>query len=63
MSNFSKGIVWVNGNNLGRFWDIGPGRRLFCPAGYMREGSNEIIVFDLHRITPAIIIGKKTPIG
>lgn len=63
MSNFSKGVVWVNGNNLGRFWDIGPGRRLFCPAGYMREGSNEIIVFDLHRITPAIIIGKKTPIG
>jgi len=63
MSNFRKGRVWVNGNDLGRYWDIGPGRRLFCPTGFLREGSNEIIVFDLHRTTPAIIIGKKTPVG
>ncbi len=63
MSNFGKGVVWVNGNNLGRYWNIGPGRRLLCPVGFLREGSNEIMVFDLHRTTPAIIIGKKTPIG
>ncbi len=47
MSNFKKGIVWVNGHNLGRYWDIGPQKRLYCPASWLRSGSNEMIVFDL----------------
>lgn len=32
MSGYRKGVVWVNGHNLGRFWDIGPQMRLCCPA-------------------------------
>ena len=24
MSDYTKGIVWTNGNNLGRYWNIGP---------------------------------------
>jgi beta-galactosidase GanA len=57
MSGWKKGVVWVNGHNLGRFWDIGPQKRLFCPAPYLKKGRNEIIVFDLHRTVPAEIRG------
>jgi len=60
LSNFKKGIVWVNGHNLGRYWDIGPQKRLFCPATWLREGSNEIMVFDLLQTQPGITVGMKT---
>ncbi len=48
MSSYSKGIVYVNGHNLGRYWSIGPQQRLYCPASWLKKGNNEIIVFDLH---------------
>jgi beta-galactosidase GanA len=60
MSNFRKGIVWVNGHNLGRFWNIGPQKRLYCPASFLRKGTNEMIVFDLHQTQQQIVVGFKT---
>ncbi|NMB80589.1 MAG: beta-galactosidase, partial [Ignavibacteria bacterium] len=48
MSKWNKGIVWVNGHNLGRYWNVGPQRRLYCPAPWFKKGENEIIVFELH---------------
>lgn len=45
---FKIGVVWVNGNNLGRFWSSkGPQERLFCPGSFLKKGNNEIVVFDL----------------
>ncbi|WP_229070725.1 beta-galactosidase [Actinoplanes sp. DH11] len=49
MSRWTKGVVWVNGRNLGRYWKIGPQHRLYCPAPWLRTGANEIVVFDLHQ--------------
>ncbi|MFM0400428.1 beta-galactosidase [Paraburkholderia aspalathi] len=49
MSNWTKGIVWVNGHNLGRYWSIGPQRRLYCPAPWLVRGDNEVLIFDLHQ--------------
>jgi beta-galactosidase len=60
MSNFKKGIVWVNSHNLGRYWNIGPQKRLYCPASFLREGLNEIMVFDLHATQAQIVSGWKT---
>lgn len=60
VSQWKKGVVWVNGHNLGRFWEIGPQRRLFCPAPWLKEGKNDIIVFDLHLTTPGKITGEKS---
>jgi len=57
VSNYKKGIVWVNGHNLGRFWDIGPQKRLYCPASWLKLGLNEIIIFDLHQLTGAPVSG------
>jgi len=49
MRQFKKGIVWVNGHNLGRYWYVGPQQRLYCPASWLKKGNNEVIVFDLHK--------------
>jgi beta-galactosidase len=47
MSNWGKGIVWVNGHNLGKYWSIGPQQTLYLPVEWLHEGVNEIIVLDL----------------
>lgn len=60
MSNFTKGIVWVNGHNLGRYWNIGPQKRLYCPATWLRDGLNEVMVFDLHETSTKMLSGWKT---
>lgn len=45
--SLGKGEVFVNGQPLGRFWNIGPQRTLYLPAPWLRKGANEIVVFDL----------------
>jgi beta-galactosidase len=57
MSGWKKGVVWVNGHNLGRYWEIGPQKRLFCPAPFLKAGTNEIVVFDLRVLRPAPVRG------
>ncbi|MCM1057492.1 MAG: beta-galactosidase [Firmicutes bacterium] len=46
MEGWGKGCVLVNGFNIGRFWEIGPQRRLYIPAPLLRQGKNEIVVFE-----------------
>jgi hypothetical protein len=60
VSNYEKGIVWVNGHNLGRYWNIGPQKRLYCPSPWLREGMNEIMIFDLHQTEAKQVTGSKT---
>ena len=55
MSAYSKGMLYVNGHNLGRYWNIGPQQRLYCPASWLKKGKNKIVVFDLHQLEPAAI--------
>ncbi|XP_006006948.1 beta-galactosidase-1-like protein 2 isoform X2 [Latimeria chalumnae] len=43
---WEKGVVFVNGRNLGRYWSIGPQETLYLPAPWLRQGDNEIIVFE-----------------
>jgi len=57
MSGWRKGVVWVNGRNLGRYWDAGPQTSLYLPGPWLREGENEVVVFDLHRAGPAPVRG------
>lgn len=46
LDGWGKGCVFINGFNLGRFWEIGPQRRLYLPAPLLRKGHNEVIVFE-----------------
>ncbi|MGN0299414.1 MAG: glycoside hydrolase family 35 protein [Lachnospiraceae bacterium] len=48
LDGFIKGNVWINGFNLGRYWNIaGPQKTLYLPAPLLREGKNEIWVLEL----------------
>lgn len=40
MKKYNKGYVWVNGRNLGRFWNVGPQYKLFCPGVWLKKGNN-----------------------
>ena len=60
MSGFRKGIVWVNGHNLGRYWYVGPQQHLYCPASWLKKGKNEVVVLDLQQTQAAAIRGVKT---
>ena len=48
MTKYEKGYVWVNGHLLGRYWEIGPQERLYCPATWLRKGKNVINVLDMN---------------
>jgi hypothetical protein len=64
LSGYKKGMVWVNGHNLGRYWEIDPQHSLYCPATFLQKGENEIVVFDLLQLEAASIIGnRKTHLG
>ncbi|MBQ3218929.1 MAG: beta-galactosidase [Akkermansia sp.] len=60
MTGWKKGYVWVNGHLLGRYWNIGPQERLYCPAEFLRKGNNAVEVLDLYidSDTPPSITGK-----
>lgn len=45
-SKYGKGVVVVNGINIGRYWNRGPHLSLYCPKDFLISGENEIIVFE-----------------
>ena len=62
MQTWGKGMVWVNGKSMGRFWKIGPQQTLFMPGCWLKKGKNEIIVLDLLGPEKASVTGLKQPI-
>lgn len=42
LQGWTKGFVYINGYNLGRFWNEGPQQTLFVPGPYLRQGFNEV---------------------
>jgi beta-galactosidase len=46
MSGWGKGIVFVNGINLGRYWKAGPQQTLYLPGCFLKKGKNQIVVFE-----------------
>lgn len=62
VSTWGKGVVWVNGHCLGRFWNIGPTQTLFLPGPWLRAGRNEVVVFDLLGPASATLAGLDHPV-
>ena len=63
MSGFTKGYVFVNGFNLGRYWNIGPQKALYLPGSLLKE-ENEIIIFEIEKYkTPEVVIGDTPMLG
>ena len=46
MEKWGKGIVFVNGINLGRYWKVGPQQTLYLPGCFLKKGENEIVIFE-----------------
>jgi beta-galactosidase len=62
LRNWGKGMVWVNGHCLARFWNIGPTQTAYLPGCWLKRGNNEIIIWDLVGPTKPEIAGVATPI-
>ena len=47
---FTKGIVYINGFLLGRYWNpAGPQKTLYVPAPLLKQGTNEIVILELEQ--------------
>lgn len=62
MSSWGKGIVWINGHCLGRFWNVGPQQTLYTPGCWLKKGKNEIIVLDITSAKNCTVKGLSKPI-
>lgn len=45
-----KGVCWLNGFNLGRYWEVGPQRTLYIPAPLLKKGVNRLEILELHQL-------------
>jgi beta-galactosidase len=61
LPGWTKGVCWINGFNLGRYWERGPQRTLYVPGPLLREGDNEVIVFELHRVEGRMVAFRDRP--
>ncbi|HEV2478935.1 MAG TPA: glycoside hydrolase family 35 protein [Puia sp.] len=62
MSKWGKGVVWVNGYNLGRYWNIGPQQTLYVPGEWLKPGNNEIVVLELTKPQQDVLRGIDRPL-
>ena len=46
MSDWGKGIVFVNNHNLGRYWKVGPQQTLYVPGCWLNAGENRVVIFE-----------------
>lgn len=60
-TGWGKGVAFVNGFNIGRFWEIGPQKRLYIPAPLLKKGENEIILFETEGKTADTVSLKGEP--
>ncbi len=46
MENWGKGIIFINGKNIGRYWKVGPQQTLYIPGVWLNKGENKIVIFE-----------------
>ena len=63
LPGFGKGVVFLNGFTLGRFWEIGPQKRLYIPAPLLREGENELLIIETEGKTGKVLLCDEPDLG
>ncbi|WP_031465412.1 glycoside hydrolase family 35 protein [Sciscionella sediminilitoris] len=63
LPGWTKGLVWLNGFLLGRYWNVGPQQTLYAPAPLWRSGRNELIVLELHEAGTTIELRDTPDLG
>ena len=62
LDGFKKGNVFINGFNIGRYFNLaGPQRTLYVPAPILKEGDNEIVVFESDTTSSCVVEFFDTP--
>ncbi len=47
MSGWGKGLVWVNGFNLGWYWPLlGPQMTMYVPGPLLKVSGNEVVLLE-----------------
>ncbi len=60
MRDFGKGIVFINGINIGRYWSVGPQQTLYVPGCWLKVGKNDVVIFEqkndvMHKSVKSIV--------
>lgn len=63
MDDWGKGIVFINGINIGRYWYAGPQQTLYIPGVWLKKGENKIIIYEqLNNGAKSSVRTVKTPV-
>jgi beta-galactosidase len=60
-SQLTKGQLWINGHAMGRYWNVGPQKTLYVPGPWLKQGANEIVVFDVNGASTHTVEGLTKP--
>ncbi|KAL4647273.1 beta-galactosidase-1-like protein 2 [Arapaima gigas] len=63
LPGWSKGVVFVNGQNLGRYWSIGPPQTLYLPGPWLKTGTNQVLVFEEQKAGDEICFADLPDLG
>ncbi|GFS20800.1 LOW QUALITY PROTEIN: beta-galactosidase [Elysia marginata] len=63
LEGWHKGVLFVNGFNLGRYWNKGPTRTLYVPGPVLRKGDNQVVVFEEEGAGGQIVFGIEPHLG
>lgn len=61
-SAYGKGVIFVNGHHLGRYWEKGPILYLYCPSDFLCTGENEVIIFETEGIEVKEVVFSDHPV-
>jgi beta-galactosidase len=62
LRSWGKGVIWVNGHCLGRYWNIGPTQTAYLPGPWLHKGRNEVVILDLLGPTKPVMAGVEKPV-
>lgn len=63
MEAWGKGIIFINGINIGRYWKVGPQQTLYIPGVWLKKGENKIAIFEQLNDSPKTEVKTvKTPV-
>ncbi len=63
LPGFGKCTVFINGFTLGRYWEIGPQKRLYLPAPLLREGKNELLIVETEGKVGQVVLMDEPDLG
>lgn len=62
LATAGKGSAWLNGHNLGRYWNLGPQQSLWLPLDWLRP-DNELLLFEELGNRPVQVAASFAPFG